>query len=112
MSGSPMARLLASPHKAIKEGVLADLIDANAAHQAGWPADRRWFCAACTKAGLPYDALATALQVAGYPRPSHGDRQYRMVLIDLLAKPGATIASVVAGAGGDTDYLEGLVRHG
>jgi hypothetical protein len=102
--------LLDSPHKAIKEGILMALIDNNAPHDDAWEADRRWLCAACTKAALPYDALATALQVAGHRRPSHGGHAYRQLLVELLAVEGATIESVVAGADGDLAYLEGLVR--
>ena len=103
--------LLDSPHKAIKAGVLMMLADNNAPHDDAWESDRRWLCAACTKAALPYDALAAALQVAGHRRPSHGGHAYRQLLVELLAVEGATIESVVAGAGGDPAYLEGLVRQ-
>jgi hypothetical protein len=106
---SAIQRLLASPHKAVKAGALADIIDDNAEHDAGWPADRRWLCAMCTKAHIKYDELADMLQLSGYPRPSMGDHAYRVVLVELLAVEGATLATVIAGAGGDSAYLAGLV---
>ena len=106
---SAIQRLLESPHKAIKVGTLMDIIDDNAEHDAGWPADRRWLCAACSKVHIKYEDLAAMLQLSGYPRPSQGDHAYRVVLVELLAVEGATLASVVAGAGGDSAYLAGLV---
>jgi hypothetical protein len=106
---SAIQRLLESPHNAIKEGVLTDVIDDNAEHDAGWPADRRWLCAACSKVHIKYDKLADMLQLSGYPRPSMGDHAYRVVLVELLAVEGATLATVIAGAGDDSAYLAGLV---
>jgi len=102
-------RLLESPHKAVRAGVMADIIDDNAEHDAGWPADRRWLCAMCAKAHIAYEDLAAMLQLSGYPRPSMGDHAYRVVLVELLAVEGATLATVIAGAGGDSAYLAGLV---
>jgi len=106
---SAIQQLLASPPKAVKAGVMADIIDNNAEHDAGWPADRRWLCAACSKAHIKYDELADMLQLSGYPRPSMGNHAYRVVLVELLAVEGATLATVIAGAGGDSAYLAGLV---
>lgn len=56
----------------------------SAAHDPLFAAARVTFCAALSRAGVHYNALALDLESAGLPRPSAGNARYRALILSLL----------------------------
>ena len=56
----------------------------SAAHDTLFAAARVAFCAALSRAGIHYNALALDLEGAGLPRPSAGNARYRALILSLI----------------------------
>lgn len=56
----------------------------SAVHDPLFAAARVTFCAALSRAGVHYNALALDLESAGLPRPSAGNARYRALILSLV----------------------------
>ena len=56
----------------------------SAAHDPLFASARVAFCAALSRAGVNYNALALDLEGAGLPRPSAGNARYRALILSLI----------------------------